>query len=282
LVFCPDEKHFLAKPWWSGWQLWNVEGHKPIREFEIGYSFYNRVAFHPDGKRFITGGEGQNIFMFDLESGKTIWSLFPIDPQEFDAKKAAEARRIASINRDKENARLADIENQPYKDKVYISFDHYGDMTPLGEQRIAESPIPNKSKIKKSAAEATAIWLRLHNDSPLPVSVPTHSIYLPNRKCFHKFPDGQELFGLCDGSEISVWLILEDKDGKPHYGLDFGSSVILLPGKSALFAVPRDDLYNGNAIRFSFSFQKPIDGKIDNYGTEKILRFHESDLRAWQ
>src|ERR1044071_3727499 len=75
LVFVPDEKHFLAKPWWSGWQLWSIQGNKPIREFEMGYSFYNRIAFHPDGKTFITGGEGQNIFMFDLENGKTVWSL---------------------------------------------------------------------------------------------------------------------------------------------------------------------------------------------------------------
>ena len=280
LVLCPDEKHFLAKPWWGGWQLWNVEGNKPIREFDLGYSFYNRVAFHPDGKRFITGGEGQNIFMFDLESGKTIWSVFPIDQQEFDSKKAAEARRIASINRDKENARLADIENEPYTNKVYITFDHYGDMTALGEQRIAESDTPNKSKVKKAAADAGAIWLRLHNDSPLPISVPTQSMYLPNRKCFHEFPDGQKLFGLCDNREISVWLGLEDQDGKPiPYGFDFGSSVILLPGKSALFAVPRDTLRDGRTIRFSFTFQKPSDGKkIENYGTDKVLRFRESDL----
>jgi WD40 repeat protein len=280
LVFCPDGKHFLAKPWWTGWQLWNVEGNSPIREFDLGYSVYNRVAFEPDGKRFITGGEGQNIFMFDLESGKTIWSLFPIDQDEFEAKKAREARRVAFVNRNKENARLADIENAPYADKVYITFDHYGDMTPLGEQRIAESDTPNKSKIKKSAADATAIWLRLHNDSPLPVSVPTQSMYLPNRKCFHQFPDGQKLFGLCDNREISVWLGLEDKDGESiPYGFDFGSSVILLPGKSALFAVNREILRNGNTIRFSFTFQNSIEGKkTENYGTEKVLKFRESDL----
>lgn len=48
LVFCPDEKHFLIKPWWGGWQLWSIEGKKPIREFDLGYSFYNQVAFHPE------------------------------------------------------------------------------------------------------------------------------------------------------------------------------------------------------------------------------------------
>jgi hypothetical protein len=157
-------------------------------------------------------------------------------------------------------------------------------MIPLGEQRIAESDTPNKSNIKKSAADGTAIWLRLHNDSPLPVEVPTQSMYLPSRKCFHEFPDGQRLFGLCDNREISVWLGLEDKDGEPlPYGFDFGSSVILLPGKSALFAVRREILSNGNAIRFSFTFQKSTAGKkIENYGTDKVLRFRESDLPKLQ
>jgi hypothetical protein len=218
--------------------------------------------------------------MFDLESGTTIWSLFPIEYQEFEEKRAWEARRVASINRDKENARLADIENEPYKNQVYITFDHYGDMTPLGEQRIAESGEPNKSKVKKAAAESTAIWLRLHNDSPLPVSVPTQSMYLANGKCFFEFPNVQKVFGLCDNREISVWLGLEDKDGKPlNYGFDFGSSVILLPSKSVLFAVPLEILEDGNAIRFSFTFQKPTGGQdIGNYGNPKTLRFRASDL----
>ena len=280
LVFCPDEKHFLAKPWWSGWQLWSIDGSKPIREFDLGYSYYNRVAFHPNGRIFITGGEGQNIFLFDLESGDKIWSLFEIDQPEFESLKAAEVRRVSYIAREKEQARLADIENQPYANKVYISFDHYGDMTPLGEQRIAETDTRKKSKVKKSAADANTIWLRLHNDSPLPISVPTQGMYLANPKCFYQFSTGQKVFGLCDNREISVWLGMEDKDGKPlPYGFDFGSSVILLPGKSVLFAVPIDDLQDGRAIRFDVAFQKPIDGKdVGDYGNKQLLRFHESDL----
>jgi WD40 repeat protein len=280
LIFAPDEKHFLAKPWWSGWQLWSIDGSKPIREFDIGYSPYNRVAFHPNGRIFITGGEGQNIFMFDLETGQRIWSLFEIDREEFDSKKAAEVRRVTHIANEKERARLADIENQSYVKKVYLTFDHYGDMTPIGEQRIAETDTPNKSKVKKSVEEANAIWLRLHNDSPLPVSVPTQSMYLPDRKCFYEFSSGQKIFGLCNNREISVWLGLEDKDRQPlPFGLDFGSSAILLPGTSVLFAVPMDVLKEGRAIRFAVTFKKVIAGKeVGDYGNERVLRFRESDL----
>ena len=280
LVFCPDEKHFLVKPWWGGWQLWSLDADKPIREFDIGYSSYNRVAFHPNGKTFITGGEGQNIFMFDLETGKRLWSLFEIDQQEYESKKAAELRRVTYIEKTKERARLADIENEPYASKVYISFDHYGDMTPMGEQRIAETDTPAKSKVQKSATDANAIWFRLHNDSPLPVSVPTQSMYLRNPKCFREFAGGQKVFGLCDGSEISVWLGLEDKEGKAlPFGFDFGSSAILLPGKSVLFAAPIYVLRDGQAIVFGVKFQKPIEGKgVGDFGNEHVLKFRESDL----
>ncbi|HEU4508635.1 MAG TPA: PQQ-binding-like beta-propeller repeat protein [Pyrinomonadaceae bacterium] len=280
MVFCPDEKHFLAKPWWGGWQLWHIDGSKPIREFDLGYSFYNRVAFHPNGRIFITGGEGQNIFMFDLESGDKIWSLFQIDQEELESKKAAEVRRVTHIANEKERARLADIQNEAYANRVYIRFSHYGDMTPLGEQRIAETDTPNKSTVKKAAKDANAIWLRLHNDSPLPISVPTQSMYLPSGNCFHEFSTGEKISGLCDNREISVWLGLEDKDGQPlPYGFDFGSSVILLPGKSVLFAVSIDALRDGRAIRFAVTFQKPDAKKnVENYGNERLLRLRESDL----
>jgi hypothetical protein len=63
------------------------------------------------------------------------------------------------------------------------------------------------------------------------------------------------------------------------YGFDFGSSVRLLPGTSVLFGVDHEILQNGNAIRFSFTFQNLIDEKkIDDYGTPKLLKFRESDL----
>lgn len=281
MFFCPDEKHFLLKPWWRGWQLWSIEGDGPIREFNVGYSFYNRVAFHPNGRTFITGGGGQNIFMFDISSEKQIWSLFPIDLEECLTKLAAETRRVAYVNHEKERAKSADVETEAFKDKVYVTLDHYGEMTPLADQKIAESGEPNKSKVKKSATDANAIWLRLHNDSPLPIQVPTQSIYFSGAKCSYEFPDGEKLNGLCDNREINVAMVLENKDGKPlPYGFDFGSSVILLPGKSFVFAIPRDLLDDGRAIRFSYTFQKPTNiAKDSNYGSTKVLRVRWSDLQ---
>ena len=105
-------------------------------------------------------------------------------------------------------------------------------------------------------------------------------MYLPDPKCFYEFPGGQKMMGLCDNKEIAVWFGLEDKKGKViPYGFDFGSATILLPKTSALFAIPREILRSGNAIRFGFTFQKE-DGRdrVSDYGEERILRFRQSEL----
>lgn len=284
LIFCPDEQHFLVKPWWRGWQLWSVTQNEPLREFDVGYSFYNRVAFHPNGNIFITGGEGQNLFMFDLAKEVPLWSLFPIDQQDFVVRQAREARRVAHIKSEAEKARLADIENAKYKGHVYVTFDHYGEMIDPGLQRMAESDRPRKSKIQKPAAEANAVWLRLHNDSPLPIVLPTQSMYFWSSRCAFAFPSGQKVRGLCNNREISVWLGLEDKDGKSlRYGFDFGSSTTLLPQTSVLFAVPRAILVNGQAVHLNVTFQnETAKDKIENFGNLITLKFSAKDLPARQ
>jgi hypothetical protein len=245
-----------------------------------------------DGDLFAEGGSWGNaaIKITELRTGKS-WLLdghlsrqriSSYQPNELEIRLTKEKeQRQAVLNEAKaQRDKQAAIDAEVFKKQVYITFEHYGDMTDPGEQRIMESGEPDKSKMKKSAADANAVWLRLHNDSPLPIEIPTQSMYLPNPKCFYEFPTGEKILGLCDDREISIWIGLENKDGKPiPYGFDFGSSAILLPKKSVLFAVPRGVLKNGNAIRFRFSFQKPDSrNKIEKYGTDKILRFRESEL----
>jgi hypothetical protein len=182
----------------------------------------------------------------------------------------------ARSKRDKQ----ASLENAALKKQVYITFEHYGDMKDPGEQRMLESSEPNMSKIRKAAQEANAIWLRLHNDSYLPIRIPTQSMYLPDNNCFYELSNGRNEFGLCNDKEISIWHGLENKNGKQiPYGFDFGSSAILLPNTSVVFAVPRIVLKNSNAIRFDFRFLKETeDKKLDNYGAEEVVKFRESDL----
>lgn len=246
----------------------------------------------PDGNLFAEGGSWGNaaIKITELSTGKS-WLLDgslsrrPVgayQPNELEIRLTKEKAQRQGVLREAKarRDRQAEIDQETFKKHVYITFEHYGDMTDPGEQRMVESDEPNKSKVNKSTADANGIWLRLHNDSPLPISIPTQSMYLPNRNCFYEFSNGAKIHGLCDNREISIWHGLESKNGKViPYGFDFGSSATLLPKTSVLFAVPREILKQANAIRFSFTFQKETEeGKVEDYGTDIMLRFRESDL----
>jgi hypothetical protein len=242
-----------------------------------------------EGKLFAEGGSWGNAIIRITEIGNPKHSIDlkggripPYVPNELEARllAAADQRRAkldeAKAQRDKQAA----IDTEANKKQVYIRFDHYGDMTNPLELRMLESDEPNKSKENKPAAGAAAVWLRLHNDSPLPIRIPTQSMYLPNPKCFHEFSVGNKVLGLCDNREVALWFGVENQKGIPiPYGFDFGSNAVLLPKTSVLFAVPRAVLEKGNAIRFDFTFMKD-DGahKIADYGTPKPLRFRESHL----
>ena len=182
----------------------------------------------------------------------------------------------AKASRDQQAA----VDIQKLKQQVFITFEHFGDMTDPGEKRMVESDEPKESKISKPSEAANAVWLRLTNDSALPIEIPTQSMYLPNKNCSFELKSGKKVFGLCDKREISIWHGLEDKKGKQvPYGFDFGSNAILLPQTSALFPVPRELLKEGKVIRFSFTFQNDtVDNKVGDYGEPIVLRFGEQNL----
>lgn len=264
--------------------LWDASKPKPIRTLDIDSSGDDAIVFSPDGTILAIGGTNQNLVFIDVETGNTLWQLIPSYRRSELEESLTKARdeRVAKINAaTARRDRQAAIDTEGLKVRVRISFDHYGEMTDPGEQRMIESNDPYKSKVKKSREDANAVWLRLHNDSPLPIQIPTQSMYLPNPKCFFEFSAGNRILGLCDNREISIWFGLEDKDGKlVPYGFDFGSSDILLPKTSVLFAVPLDVLHDGQSIRFDFTFQAATDDrKTGDYGTPKPLRFSEADLQ---
>lgn len=287
-AFIKKNKKFLVTADYLNFYLVNSETNEKstIKAFSRMHSVYDVAN---NGQLFAEGGSyGDAVIriteihnplkFYDLKGGR----IPPYMPTELEQKLLAEQNHRRAIldeaNRRRDGDAAIDTEN--FKKQVYISFEHYGNMSDPGQLKMLESDVPNKSKVKTKEADANAIWLRLHNDSALPVKIPTQSMYLPNPKCFYKFSNGQKILGLCDNKEIAVWFGLEDKKGQQiPYGFDFGSSVVILPKTSALFAVPIDVLGNGKAIRFEFTFQsEAVDGKPAGYGTSKVLRFREADL----
>lgn len=283
LAISSDGKRFATSDVGGDVLLWDVTRHKPIHKLDIGFSGDDAIAFSPDGKTLVVGGRNQNLFLFDVASGKAVWQLISsYQPSETEIrldKERAQRRALLEETRAKRDEQAA-VDTEIYKKQINITFDHYGYMTDPGKQRMMESGEPKNSKEKKSPAESNAVWLRLRNDSPLPISVPTQSMYLPNPQCFFEFSAGNKIIGLCDEREIGVWFGVVNQKGTPiPYGFDFGASSILLPKTSALFAVPRAILEKGNAIRFEFTFKKDDGpGKIGDYGTPKPLKFRAVDL----
>lgn len=245
-----------------------------------------------DNNLFAEGGSWGNaaIKITEFRSGRswlldghlTRQVLTPAAPSELELRLEKEKQqRLASLRDQKaKRNKEAAIDVANYRKLVYLTFEHYGEMDDPGQKRMLESNEPKKGLLEKPVDEATAIWLRIHNDSRLPIKIPTQSMYLPDPKCFFEFSNGQRILGLCDNREISIWHGLEDKRDKSiPYGFDFGSSTILLPKTSAVFPVSRALLKDGKAIRFDVNFQKQgVEEKIEDYGDEIVLRFRQSNL----
>lgn len=285
------------------------DGQKLVLSGYAGFSFYNlntgemrqlsrstgtgrAIDLSQDGGLFAEGkGWGNAVIeIIDTQTGKLHilngkgQRLPPYQPSELENRlniEKAQRRALLKEELARRNQQAA-IDAAKFHAQVYISFEHYGEMTDPGNLRLAEPDVPNKSKVKKAASEANAVWLRLHNDSPLPIKIPTQSMYFPqNPNCFYGYANGKKLLGLCDNREISIWHGLEDKKGKAiPYGFDFGSTSILLPQTSVLFPVPLELLKNGQAIHFRYSFLKETnENKIEEYGEELVLKFRQTDLR---
>lgn len=250
------------------------------------------IDLSSDGKWFAEGGSYGDaaIKVTDLSTGEYRFigkkssktKVPPLALTELEERLLAERNlkqaEIKTANTARDQQAAVDI--QKLKQLVFITFEHLGEMTDPGEQRMIESDEPNKSKLSIPAETGNAVWLRLHNESSLPIEIPTQSMYFPNRNCFFELKSKRKVFGLCDKREISIWHGLENKNGKQMpYGFDFGSSSILLPRTSALFAIPRELLRDGNAIRFSFNFQSDtVDNKVGDYGEPVLLRFWERNI----
>jgi WD40 repeat protein len=231
------------------------------------------VAFNSDSKTFFIGGENQNIELYDTVSLKKLWQLIPdFEPSSAELKLENDRRSRNQVLADIESKRdkQAAIDVEKYSKLIAVSFLHFGDMSDPGEKRMLEPDMVNESRGVVSRNRANAAWFRLKNNSPLPINIPTESMYLPDPKCFYQFLDGQKIFGSCGEREVGIWFGVKDNNGKwVPYGFDFGSSVNLLPGSSVIFPVPLTLINKDYRIVFDYSFQNVRASENDrewNYG----------------
>lgn len=284
MAFSPDSQIIATSDVGGQLALWSTSSGKLLREFNGGFSGSDAIAFSPDGTRLVTGGVNQNIIMWDVKSGARLWNILPVRElrlYQLTPAEIAEQNRAAALAEAKE--KLAAQTTKRLEKKVFISFSHFGEASNPLEARFVETGAPNNSLIRRDEADATGIWLRLHNNSNLPISFLTFSSYLSaSTKCGYNTSTNKFFNGLCDGSEIGIKFSVVDAYGRPvnyGFGLHMAAISMLPPNTSVLFSFPKAFLGDGRSIRFSYSFLNEDDrGKLAEYGQKRTLTFSQSQL----
>jgi len=281
VVFSPDSRFIATSDIGGQILLWGATTGRLVRKFDGGYSSDDALAFSSDGTRLASGGDNQNIIMWDVKTGNRLWHILPVkELYRPTATEIAEAKRAAVLAATRE--RVTAARTKKLSKEISIGFSHFGDSPNAAETRLAESAQPNKSQTRRAESEANGIWLRLHNDSSLPINLWTESIYLPTEvKCGYKTSGDKFFYGLCEGSEIGIrFAVLDAKGNAVPYGLDFGGISMLPPKTSVLFSVPRELLREGRSIVVGYQFlNADAKGNLVDYGKGHELRFTEPDLR---
>jgi len=146
-----DGKYFATSDVVGDALLWSTDERQPIHRLNIGSSGRDSIAFSPDGKTLAIGGMNQNLFLFDVKTGNSLWQLIPTYvPSKLEArldeerKQKKEQLREEKARRDKQTS----IDVAEFKKLIHITFEHYGEMKKPDKLRNVESGEPNKSKVR--------------------------------------------------------------------------------------------------------------------------------------
>ena len=278
LAFSPDGR-MIVSGHILGVKLWDARNGRLVREFPQGFSENDQVAFSPDGRHVVSGGVNQNLLLWDADNGRLIWGLIPRDLETQD-ERAEEAKIEGALQAErKRRTREADARVAQWKNRVLITFDHFGaPINPL-EQHLVDTQEPRKRVDAQSATQATGVWLRFHNASPLPISFQTDSLYLPRPNCGVEMSNGARA-GLCEGMEVSIRYQLQEANGKPvPNGIDVSSVSVLAPGGTVMFSVPLTDLDNSRVIHISYTYMQENEKHgLEEYGSARRVNFRGSRL----
>lgn len=135
-----------------------------------------------------------------------------------------------------DNLRLTIDNSKPY---VYIRFDHLGQRKPISEREMT-----------------CGIWLRIANNSRVPISVRTFDPGTPDPGIglMHEVVKVVAPIGAGPSSSVRD---LEASGPPIGYDLDVGSRTVIAPGRDLLFAVPADHVNPKWYIRVRFEFDLP-------------------------
>jgi WD40 repeat protein len=76
IAVSPDAR-ILATPQGQNVELWNIRTGKLIRRFHADKEGVYALAFSPDGKTLVSGGDDLHLRLWDVETGELKWNVGP-------------------------------------------------------------------------------------------------------------------------------------------------------------------------------------------------------------
>jgi hypothetical protein len=180
-------------------------------------------------------------------------------------------------------ARQIEQDAETLKAHVFIKFSHFGDSLERSEDLVALITDPSTSLLKRKKADASAIWMRLHNNSRLPIKISTETLYIPPRnveKCGYRTTKGHFFHGLCDGDEIAIrFAVIDAKGQSVPYSFNQRYVTMVPPNSSMVFDLPKGLLRKGRRIVIPYNFvTEDANGRLEIYGEPRELRLSQSNV----
>jgi hypothetical protein len=174
------------------------------------------------------------------------------------------------------------------KPSLYITFESAGKIK-LGSPRLAATGASSKTidfRAGDTSQEYSEIvWLRLHNNTSWAISLPTNSLYIGPKTTLIRLNDGRSALSPREGLEVTARYEVEVERGARVIQLpvirraDVSSNTWLAPGRTVLFAVPREHLAKNLMIYIPFNYEWETGERDTGDGNpEHRVYFRASDL----
>jgi hypothetical protein len=145
---------------------------------------------------------------------------------------------------------------------VYISYDHAGNREASAARLLENGPTAAAKEDRVEAVRtAKFLWLRIYNNTPWTIAIPTESLYVGTAISPWHLCDGVGVLGLRDGLEVNAYYHVDtvgpERSLPPAVPnrIDVIPTSWLPPGRSVIFQVRHEYVSERYSIYLSFNYE---------------------------